>query len=311
MMTSDSSPATSRAEPPGCPGPLPTTSPTTVRMPHGAWDTHAHVIGGDAAHPLVSNRAYTPAPATAEDYLGMLDAAGFAHGVVVQISVHGSDNRLLVDTVRAHPSRLRGVVVIEGSESDADLRDMRDAGIRGIRINELFAGGSGAELLQRMADRCQPLGWHLDLALHGHRLRALKDALIELDMPLVIDHMGWCPAALGVAHADFQAVLELARLPKTWVKLSGAYRMSEMAHPYPDVAPFVQALIAAAPDRMVWGTDWPHVALTDAARMPQPGALIDAFFMHLGGDPAAEQQLRRVLVDNPARLYTGNARAVR
>jgi 2-pyrone-4,6-dicarboxylate lactonase len=293
----------SATEPPGCPAPLPTAPPRTVKVPRGAWDVHAHVIGGDAAHPLVAARAYTPPPASPGAYLGMLDAAGFDNGVIIQISVHGSDNRLLVDTVRRHPARLRGVVVIDGSESDADLQDMRAAGIRGVRINELFAGGSGAQMLQELADRCRPLGWHLDLALHGHRLRELKDTLRALDMPLVIDHMGWCPAALGVGHVDFQAVLELARLPKTWVKLSGAYRMSAMPHPYPDAAPFVRALMATAPDRMVWGSDWPHVALTDASQMPQPGALVDALYFHLGGDAAAEQQLHAVLVDNPSRLY--------
>jgi 2-pyrone-4,6-dicarboxylate lactonase len=298
-----------QAEPKACPGPLPTTPPTLVQVPPGAWDVHAHVIGGDALNPLVAQRAYTPPPASPAAYLGMLDAAGFEHGVIVQISVHGSDNRLLVDAVRQHPERLRGVVVIDGSESDAALEDMREAGIRGVRINELFAGGSGAQMLQALAARCRPLGWHLDLALHGHRLRELKDALRALDITLVIDHMGWCPTALGVDHPDFQAVLELARLPKTWVKLSGAYRMSAMPHPYPDAGPFVQALVAAAPDRTVWGSDWPHVALSDASPMPQPGALVDALYLQLGGDAAAQRQLQAVLVDNPARLYGGRPEA--
>ena len=303
--TSNPSAASQPVEPPACPGPLPTTPPRTVKVPRGAWDVHAHVIGGDAVNPFVAQRAYTPPPASPEAYLGMLDAAGFDHGVIVQISVHGTDNRLMVDAVRSHPDRLRGVVAIDGSETDAALREMRDAGIRGIRINELFSGGSGAQMLDALADRCRPLGWHLDLALHGHRLHALKDVLRALDMTLVIDHMGWCPTALGVEHPDFQAVLELARLPKTWVKLSGAYRMSEMPHPFADAAPFVRALMVAAPDRMVWGSDWPHVALKDAATMPQPGALVDALYLHLGGDAEAERQLHAVLVDNPARLYGG------
>ena len=304
-MNTSASPDTVPADPPACRGPRATTPPTKFRVPGGAWDAHAHVIGGDSANPLVPNRAYTPPPATPEAYLDMLDAAGFEHGVVVQISVHGNDNRLLADTVRRHPRRLRGVAVIDGTESDAHLRELQLAGVVGIRINELFAGGAGAERLQLLAARCRPLGWHLDLALHGHRLRELAGVLAALDITLVIDHMGWCPAAGGTEHADFQAVLGLARLPQTWVKLSGAYRMSGEPPPYRDVRPFVQALVEAAPQRVVWGSDWPHVALPQTAHMPQPGELLDALWLHLGGDAAADAMLHRVLVDNPARLYGG------
>ncbi|MDB6001231.1 MAG: GntR family transcriptional regulator, partial [Rhizobacter sp.] len=174
-----------------------------------------------------------------------------------------------------------------------------DAGVCGVRINELFAGGASADQLQRIAKRCRPLGWHLDLALHGHRLRELAPTLRALDIRLVIDHMGWCPAEQGVEQPDFQAVLDLVRMDDCWIKLSGAYRMSAQPAPYADVAPFVRALAQAAPTRTIWGTDWPHTALTDPARMPDPGALLDVLSAHLG-DAA---QLHATLVDNPLRLF--------
>lgn len=274
-------------------------APRELSVPRGAWDTHAHVIGGDAAHPFVEGRSYTPPSVSADDYVAMLDTVGLAHGVLIQISVHGVDNRLILDALRRHPTRLRGVVSIDGHESDAQLAELRDAGVCGVRLNELFAGGSGADQLQRIAARCRALGWHLDLALHGPRLRALAPVLRTLDIPLVIDHMGWCPAEHGIAHPDFQAVLELARMDNCWTKLSGAYRMSAQPAPYADVGPFVRALVDAAPRRTIWGSDWPHVALTDPARMPEPGALLDA----LAGHVANPVQLHAVLVDNPLRLF--------
>ncbi|MDB5998838.1 MAG: GntR family transcriptional regulator, partial [Rhizobacter sp.] len=204
----------------------PSHPPQTFSVPRGAWDTHAHVIGGDAPYPLLPQRSYTPPPVSADDYVAMLDTLDLDHGVAIQISVHGNDNRLLVDALRQHPTRLRGVVAIDGSESDEALADMRDAGVCGVRINELFAGGASADQLQRIAKRCRPLGWHLDLALHGHRLRELAPTLRALDVRLVIDHMGWCPAEQGVEQPDFQAVLDLVRMDDCWIKLSGAYRMS-------------------------------------------------------------------------------------
>ncbi|RYZ12240.1 MAG: GntR family transcriptional regulator [Comamonadaceae bacterium] len=284
---------------PACLPAGPAAPPRGFRLPPGAWDTHAHVIGGDAAHPFVAGRSYTPPPVGAEDYVAMLDTVGLAHGVLIQISVHGTDNRLIVDALRRHPTRLRGVVSIDGDESDAELGELKAAGVCGVRLNELYAGGSGTERLRRIAERCRELGWHLDLALHGPRLNALAPVLRTLGLPLVIDHMGWCATADGVAHPDFQAVLSLVGDADCWVKLSGVYRLSALAPPYPDAAPLVRALLEAAPRRCIWGSDWPHVALNDPARMPQPGDLLDALAGHVGDDPL----LQAVLVDNPLRLF--------
>ena len=285
--------------PPACLAASKSHPPKSLVMPRGAWDTHAHVIGGDASRPLVVGRSYTPPAVSPAAYVAMLDTVGFDFGVTVQISVHGTDNRMIVDALRAHPTRLRGVVAIDGTESETHLLELREVGVCGVRLNELFAGGSTSSQLQRIAARCHELGWHLDLALHGNRLRALAPQLNLLDIPIVIDHMGWCAADKGIDQLDFQAGLDLVRLPNFWIKLSGAYRMSTKPWPYAEVGPFVRALAHAAPERTLWGTDWPHVALTDPARMPEPGALVDALARQLD-DPAL---LHGILVNNPRRLY--------
>jgi predicted TIM-barrel fold metal-dependent hydrolase len=286
--------------PPACLPAGPAFKPRHLRVPPGAWDTHAHVIAGDARHPFVAQRAYTPPPVSGDDYVAMLDTVGLDFGITIQISVHGTDNGPILKALRRHPTRLRGVGAIDGSESDAVLREMREAGVCGVRVNELFAGSSGAGTLQTIAARCRELDWHVDLALHGQRLRELMPVLRRLDVPLVIDHMGWCDSRLGVGQPDFQAVLELARMEHCWTKLSGAYRMSRQAAPYEDAAPFARALARAAPTRVIWGSDWPHVAITDPAKMPEPGQLLDVLADHLGRD---DTLLHAVLVVNPLRLY--------
>ncbi|MDP3253549.1 MAG: amidohydrolase family protein [Hydrogenophaga sp.] len=275
-------------------------APRRMRLPSGAWDTHAHVVAGDEAHPFVDARAYTPPSVSADDYVAMLDTVGLAYGIVIQISVHGTDNGPIVQALRQYPTRLRGVGAIDGTESMAALLALREAGVCGVRLNDLFSGGSGSGQLLTIAECCRELGWHVDLALHGHRLRELAPVLRGLDVPLVIDHMGWCDALQGVDHPDFQAVLELARLPNCWTKLSGAYRVSVQGAPWDDAAPFTRALAQAAPTRVIWGSDWPHVALFESARMPEPGQLLDVLADHLGDD---ESLLKAVLVDNPLRLY--------
>lgn len=274
--------------------------PRRLRVPPGAWDTHAHVIAGEGEHGFVAERTYTPPPVSADDFVAMLDTVGISFGIAIQISVHGTDNGPILQALRRHPTRLRGVGAIDGTESKAALIAMREAGVCGVRVNDLFSGGSGSSQLQVIAERCGELGWHVDLALHGHRLRELAPLLRQLDVPLVIDHMGWCDARQGVDQPDFEAVLELARLPHCWCKLSGAYRVSVQGAPWDDAAPFARELAQAAPTRVIWGSDWPHVALQHPSRLPEPGQLLDVLFEHLGGD---ESLLKAVLVDNPLRLY--------
>lgn len=224
----------------------------------------------------------------------MLDATGMACGVLVQVSVHGTDNQLLAKTLRAHPDRLRGVAVAPPDWPARDYQALRDAGVMGLRLNTLYGGGVGTAELERYGDLCRDMSWHLQLLLDARDLPDLAPRLRRLPVPVVVDHMGHFPAALGVGSPGFQALLSLVR-DGAWVKLSGAYRLSDT--PWADTVPLAQALHEAAPDRCVWGSDWPHVA--HWGTMMNVGCLLDLLGTWLP-DPAARQA---VLVGNPARLY--------
>lgn len=285
--------------PPQCLPPHPVRAPETFAVAAGAWDVHAHVIDGSDHVPFIRERSYTPCPASPDDYIAMLEKVGIAYGVVIQISVHGADNRLIVEALKRYPQRLRGVVSLDGSETDEALRALCDVGVCGIRLNEHFSGGAKAEGLQKLADRCRPLGWHLDLGLNSQRLMELAPTLAALDVPLVIDHLGFCPLDHGVDHPEFAAILDLMRLDRCWMKLSGGYRLLKPDSRYDDIAPYVRALCDAAPTRTIWGSDWPNVAIFDSWQLPETGAQLDALKRHLG----SEEKLHAVLVENPKRLF--------
>jgi len=284
-------------EPPSCPGPDPHPSaPRRFIVPKGAVDTHAHVIGAPPQWPWIANRAYTPEEATAEAYLAMLDAVGMTYGVLVQVSVHGTDNSLMESVLRAHPQRLRGVAVTTPGLPDAEYRRLKEAGVTGLRMNLLQGGGLGLDGLQDTAALCREQGWHLQLLLDARQLPDLAPSLAKLPVPLVLDHMANFPAAEGPQHPGFQALVGLVG-EGAWVKLSGAFRLSQLAPDFADVVPLAQALLKAAPDRCLWGSDWPHV--THWGTMPKVGDLLD-----LLADWAPDEATRhRVLVENPARLY--------
>lgn len=279
-----------------CLGPLPTVQPATFDIPRGACDTHAHVIDDGSRYPLVEDRSYTPPAATPENYLAMLQANGMDRGVLIQVSVHGTDNRLMLDTLRAHPDKLRGVGVVRPDVKDEELQAMHDAGVRGLRLNVLFGGGVGFDALETLAERIAPMGWHLQFLMDVRDLPALAPRLRKLPVPCVFDHMGHMPVALGLDHPGFQALCAGIRDDGWWCKLSGAYRVSDRFDDYADTIAWAQALIEAGPERVVWGSDWPHVAIT---RMPDTGRLRN-LLAQWAPDPAVRH---RILVDNPQTLY--------
>lgn len=280
-----------------CPAPDPHPGgPTRYTVPPGAVDTHAHVIGLPPAYPFVSERSYTPPEAPAARYLAMLDATGMAHGVLVQVSVHGTDNRLMVETLQSNRQRLRGIAVIPLGLPERDLIALKEAGVRGLRLNVLFGGGVGLDQLEDYGALAREMGWHLQFLLDARHLPPMTDALSRLKVPLVFDHMGHMPASAGVEHPGFQTLLRLVR-DGAYVKLSGAFRVSSEGPPYTDTIPFARALNDAAPERCLWGSDWPHVAAWDGP--PQLPALLD-----LVADWVPDEERRRMLfVDNPKRLY--------
>ncbi|GGC91113.1 amidohydrolase family protein [Chelatococcus reniformis] len=282
-----------------CLPPRRASPPRRLQVPPGAWETHAHVIGVPPDHPLVPDRHFTAPAAPPADFIAMLDRVGLAYGVLVQVSAHGTDNRLLLEALRRYPDRLRGVAVVDAATPDAVIAELKDAGVTGIRILDIVGGGVGMRSLEALADRCAELGWHIQVAVKGPSYSELEPRLARLRVPFIIDHMGWCPAPAGIAQPDFQAVLRLVRDTGCYVKLSGGFRLSGEPKPFRDTYAFARALIAAAPDRMVWGSDWPHVGLYDAEERPDVGELLDGLADYTS-DPGMQ---RRILVDNPARFY--------
>lgn len=283
---------------PACPGPAPQPrGPRSFVVPPGAVDTHAHVIGSPPEWPLVAQRSYTPPEATPGAYIDMLDATGMAHGVLVQVSVHGTDNRLMLQTLRAHSGRLRGVAVMPLGLPDRDYAEVREAGVRGLRLNVLYGGGIGFDTLENYGALAREMGWHLQFLLDARELSALASRIARLPVPFVVDHMGHFPVAdVSVGGAAFSTLVDLVR-DGGWVKLSGAYRLSAQEPPYAETTPFAQRLLQAAPDRCLWGSDWPHVA--HWRTMPNVGDLLDTLALWV---PDAQQRAN-VLVTNPARLY--------
>ena len=266
-------------------------------LPTGACDCHAHVIGDRAAYPLVDDRGYEPAEASLSAYRRMLDRLGMARGVLVTPSVYGTDNSLLCDCLASDPARLRGVAVIADDIDDVELERLHGLGVRGFRVNLRTPGGVDLAVVPKLAARVAPLGWHLQLFIDLGDLPAVRPAVAGLPLPVVIDHMGGAAADLGCDGPGFRDLLALMAGQDVWVKLSGAYRLTDAGAPYEAVRPLAEALLAAAPERLVWGSDWPHVALYDA--MPDTGDLLNALLDWCGDGALVE----RVLVANPARLY--------
>ncbi|WP_439891172.1 amidohydrolase family protein [Ralstonia sp. 25C] len=270
--------------------------PPAFDVPVGAVDTHAHVIAGTPGYPMVAGRSYTPPPAPEDKYLAMLDALRMTYGVLVQISVYGADNRYMVEVLQRHPNRLRGIAVVSPDISDRELEDLHAVGVRGLRINVLFGGGVGFAAMEQLAQRIKHLGWHMQFLMDVRDLPELMPRMVKLPVPGVVDHLGHMPVADGLDAPGFTALRRLVTDHGYWVKLSGAYRISDHFQTFEDVAPFAQALIEDAPDRMVWGSDWPHVS---QSRTPDSGRLLN-LLAQWAPDPETR---RRILVSNPARLY--------
>ncbi|ALM84818.1 amidohydrolase [Bordetella sp. N] len=287
---------------PSCLVPARRFAPPSFEIPALACDAHAHVVSADSAtYPVVANRSYTPVPTPESDYLAMLDGTGMARGVLVQISVYGTDNRYMVEVLRRHPARLRGIAVVAPDVSERELTALHDAGVRGLRLNVLFGGGVGFDAMETLAAKIEQMGWHLQLLVDARQFPDLMPRLTKLTLPVVVDHMGHMPVELGTDHAGFKAMKHLMVNHGWWAKLSGAYRVSGLGENGHDIAAaavtdWAQALVDAAPDRLVYGSDWPHVATSP---MPDAGVLRNLLATWIPD----ESTRRKVLVENPARLY--------
>jgi len=280
------------------PGFNPKVTPPNVKFPAGATDCHAHVFGPQSRFPYLPGAAYIPPDATPQNFADMLTAIGCQRAVLVQPSVYGPDNACMVAALKSGVFDFRGIAVVEPDVSDKALQTLHDAGVRGIRIN-LASETEGLTLAdgERLAPRLQEMGWHLQFFLDLEKMPEAEAQLARLNINIVIDHFAKCQAAHGVEAPAFQALLRLVRRDNVHAKLMGAYFLSKNKPHYPEVTPLARAMAAAAPDRMLFGTDWPHPAAR--ALMPDDGDLANMF-----GEWVPDEALRKkILVDNPARLY--------
>jgi predicted TIM-barrel fold metal-dependent hydrolase len=255
------------------------------------------VFGPPETYPFVDTRSFTPPTATVQDWLRVLDRLGLARGVLVQGSAHGTNNRVTLDAIAASQGRALGVAVIGPETTDGELAALHAGGMRGARLSSVVSGGPGLAVIDQVAERIRPLGWHLVVHVgRSAELAVLAPQLIATGLPLVIDHLGNALAEEGEDAPGITMLLELLALGH-WTKISALHRNSPGPAPWADVKPLVRRVLRARPDRVLWGTDWPHV--NHYAEMPNDGDLMDAF-----ADWVPEAALQRaVLVDNPARLY--------
>jgi 2-pyrone-4,6-dicarboxylate lactonase len=264
-----------------------------------ATDAHCHVFGPAATFPYAPGRAYTPADAPKQRLAELHQALGIERAVIVQASCHGTDNRAMLDAIAAGGGRVRGIAIVDDSFSEKDYDALHEGGIRGVRFNFVkhLGGMPDLRVFHRVLQRVRPLGWHLVVHLDAADIVELSGLLRGLSLPFVIDHMGRVQAGAGLQQAPFRALLDLMRLDTCWVKVCGSERVSTAGPPFHDAIPFAQALIRAAPDRVLWGTDWPH---------PNVGGQVpnDADLVSLVPLMAPDEMLRqKLLVDNPASLY--------
>jgi predicted TIM-barrel fold metal-dependent hydrolase len=288
-------------------------TPPAFPVPRGACDCHTHVFGPPAQFPFAAERTYTPGEASLEELLALQADLHLDRVVIVHPSVYGTDNACTVDALHRLEGRGRGVAVIADDITAAELDALHRAGVRGIRLNLATAGVHDPKIARRRlaaaAARVAPLNWHVQIYTTLTMVAALQIELAAVPVPLVIDHFGGADAAAGPTQPGFAALLALVSAGKTYVKLSAPYRSSSQRPDYGDVAALAAALIAANPERMLWGSDWPHPG--GGHKRGQSIEEIEPFFpeddgktLNLLADWAPDPALRRrILVDNPARLY--------
>ena len=272
------------------------------QLPPGSVDAHCHVFGPGAEFPFAPERKYTPCDASKQQLFALRDHLGLARNVIVQATCHGADNRAMADACRSAGGKARGVATVRRSVSDAELQSLHEAGVRGVRFNfvKRLVDFTPRDVLERIAARVAPLGWHIVVYFEMADLPELEGFFTALPTTVVVDHMGTPDVKKGVDHPENQRFHRLmAERRNFWVKATCPERMTLAGPPYDDVVPFARSLVEKFPDRVIWGTDWPHPNMKKEA--PDDGVLVD-FIPRIAPTAAAQQAL---LVDNPMRLYWG------
>lgn len=280
-------------------------APSTPRFtpPPGAVDAHCHVFGPGDVFPYAPERKYTPCDASKEQLFALRDHLGFARNVIVQATCHGADNRALVDALEASEGRARGVATVRDTVTDEELGALDAAGVRGVRFNFVrrLVDPKPDAYYRAIIDRIAPLGWHVVIYFEAADLEERWDFFTSLPTTVVVDHMGRPDVTKPVDGPEFGRFVRLmAEHENVWSKVSCPERLSKSGPPtYDDVVPFARTLVERFPDRVLWGTDWPHPNMT--SHMPDDGALVDI----IPRIAPSEDLQRRLLVDNPMRLYWG------
>ena len=278
------------------------------RPPPGAVDAHCHVFGPGAQFPYAPERKYTPCDASKDQLFALRDRLGFSRNVIVQATCHGSDNRALVDALKHSKAKARGVATVKRSVTNTELEELNEAGVRATRFNfvKRLVDFTPKEELLEIAQRIAPLGWHVVVYFEAVDLPELRDFFTALPTTVVVDHMGRPDVTKPVDGPEFELFVNMMREhPNIWSKVSCPERLSVSGPPardgeqnaYRDVVPFARRIVETFPDRVLWGTDWPHPNLKN--HMPDDGLLVD-FIPQIATTPELQ---RKLLVDNPMRLY--------
>jgi 2-pyrone-4,6-dicarboxylate lactonase len=279
----------------------PSPSKPTFQPPPGAVDAHCHVFGPGDVFPYAPERKYTPCDAPKEKLWGLRDYLGFERNVIVQATCHGADNRALVDALLASNDRARGIATVKQDVTDTELQALDAAGVRGVRFNfvKRLVDTTPREVLHSIAERIKPLGWHIVIYFEAAELHELYDFFTSLPTTVVVDHMGRPDVTQPIEGPEFELFVRLMREHSNfWSKVSCPERLSKTGPDgYDDVVPFARRIVEAFPDRVLWGTDWPHPNMK--LHMPDDGKLVD-FIPRIAR--TAELQ-RKLLVDNPMALY--------
>lgn len=279
---------------------------TNLKLPAGSADCHVHVYGPRERFPWDTEGRFAPTrPWTAEDLFALWDSIGVTRGVIVHARNAGLNNEVTFDALKRYPDKLRAVAVLQDDVTEKRLDELTDAGFKGARINMLWQdgkpvsdGGMGIEGLKKLAPRLAERGWHAQLWIETGDLETLSAEIEALPLNFVIDHMGRTMSDKGVGYPGFQKFLDRLKTGRYWCKISGADRNTRRGAPYDDTEEFMKALVKANPDRIVWGSDWPHVGHTPES-FPAEQTLLEMFFKCVPDEAAR----RKILIDNPTKLY--------
>ena len=292
---------------PYCYPPDPNTRKPSYMPPANSCDTHFHVFGPPEKFPFLSTHEYTPPAAPLEHYVKMIQIIGIERAVVVQPSVHGLDNSATLDAIKSSNGKFRGVGRIDDQTPKSELDRLHQCGIRGVRFNLLDRprGNVRLDVLDRCVENIAELGWSVDLHIDMKNLITQENRIRSMPLPVVIDHIARVRPSEGLSQAGFHLLLNLLKLKHVWVKVSGADKICNttvygyFGLPFVEVIPYAQAVIAAAPDRTIWGTDWPHSNNFAPGHTPNDSDLIDLLALFAPD----ETTRKKILVDNPAILY--------